>query len=46
MKHSIYFIIHENDISVKTYKLKIVDENKCTIMLEKYSEICFSNTKE
>lgn len=41
-----YFIIHEDDSSVKTYKLNILDKNKCNTMLEKYSELSFLDKKE
>jgi len=42
----IYFIIHHNDSEVITYRLKITNNDKCFIMLERYSEICSSNEKE
>jgi len=46
MEINTFFIIHEDDSAVKTYKLKVTDKPKCTIMLEKYSEICYINKTE
>lgn len=46
METPIFFIIHDDDSSIKTYKLKIIDKCKCSIMLTKYSEISCSDKKE
>lgn len=39
------FIMYEADRDVKIYKLNMIDENKCILILDKYSDIC-SNSEE
>jgi len=37
--YPIIFILHDADSSVITYKLHIIDNEKCSIILSKYSDI-------